>query len=95
MRDVLKFSANPGFLWIELSLPDAIRAAYEAGFVAVEYHWPYAIPVQQLARALNQTGLPMLGLNTQPGDVSQGEMGLSALAGRESEAKAAIDRALE
>ncbi|MEN8934506.1 MAG: isomerase, partial [Planktotalea arctica] len=37
----MKFSANLGFLWSELSLPDAIRAAKAAGFDAVECHWPY------------------------------------------------------
>ena len=32
----MKFSANLGFLWTDRSLPDAIRAAKEAGFDAVE-----------------------------------------------------------
>jgi len=36
-----EFSANLGFLWSELPLPDAIRAAKRAGFHAVECHWPY------------------------------------------------------
>jgi hydroxypyruvate isomerase len=36
----------------------------------------------------------MLGLNTRRGDVSGGENGLSALPGREAEARAAIDEAL-
>ncbi|MEL7087640.1 MAG: isomerase, partial [Planctomycetota bacterium] len=31
----MRFSANLGFLWTELSLPDAIRAAKRAGFDAV------------------------------------------------------------
>ena len=32
----MKFSANLGFLWQELPLADAITAAKEAGFDAVE-----------------------------------------------------------
>lgn len=91
----MRFSANLGFLWTELSLPDAIRAAKAAGFEAVECHWPYETPARDVHAALVETGLPMLGLNTRRGDVSIGENGLSALPGRESEARAAIDEALD
>ena len=90
----MKFSANLGFLWNELSLPDAIRAAKTAGFDAVECHWPYDTPTTAVNEALAETGLMMLGLNTVRGDVSGGENGLSALPGREVEAKAAIDQAI-
>ena len=90
----MKFSANLGFLWSDLSLPDAIRAAKMAGFDAVECHWPYDTPSEEVTQALVETGLPMLGLNTRRGDVSAGENGLSALPERESEARAAIDEAL-
>jgi hydroxypyruvate isomerase len=87
-----RFSANLGFLWAELALPDAIRAAAAAGFDAVECHWPYDVPAADVAAALSETGLPMLGLNTRRGGA--GENGLSALPRRESEARAAIDEAL-
>lgn len=92
---MMRFSANLGFLWTELSLPDAIRAAKQAGFDAVECHWPYDTPAKDARAALDETGLPMLGLNTRRGDVAGGENGLSALPGREGEARAAIDEALE
>jgi hydroxypyruvate isomerase len=42
--------------------------------------------------ALTETGLKMLGLNTHRGE--PGENGLSALPGREDEARAAVDQAL-
>ncbi|NDR58400.1 hydroxypyruvate isomerase family protein [Aliiruegeria sabulilitoris] len=87
-----KFSANLGFLWTEHSLPDAVRAAKAAGFDAVECHWPYETPAEDVAAALKETGLTMLGLNTVRGN--PGENGLCALPGREAEAKAAIDQAL-
>ncbi|MBN8293969.1 TIM barrel protein [Rhodobacter sp. NTK016B] len=86
------FSANLGFLWTELPLPDAIRAAADAGFRAVECHWPYETPPDAVARALAETGLPMLSLNTRPG--AAGDFGLAALKGREDEARAAIDDAI-
>ncbi|WP_306752454.1 hydroxypyruvate isomerase family protein [Paracoccus actinidiae] len=91
----MKFSANLGFLWNGLPLPDAIRAASAAGFAAVECHWPYTIAAGETRDALHETGLSMLGLNTRRGDVTIGENGLSALPGREAEACAAIDEALD
>ena len=90
----MQFSANLGFLWAELSLPDAIRAAKAAGFEAVECHWPYATDPGEVRAALAETGLKMLGLNTARGDVAGGENGVSALPGREADARAAIDQAL-
>ena len=88
----MKFSANLGFLWKDLPLPDAIRAARAAGFDAVECHWPYDTPVPDVAEALAESGLPMLGLNTRRG--GPGENGLAAVPGREAEARAAIDEAI-
>ena len=90
----MKFSANLGFLWTEKTLPDAIRAAQKAGFDAVECHWPYATPPAQVADALKETGLQMLGLNAPRGDASKGENGLSALPDRVQDARAAIDQAI-
>lgn len=90
----MKFSANLGFLWTDRSLPDAIRAAKTAGFDAVECHWPYDIPAEEVKAALIETGLTMLSLNTRRGDVTAGDNGLSAIPGREDEARTAIDEAI-
>lgn len=90
----MKFSANLGFLWSELPLPDAIDAAAKAGFDAVECHWPYDTPASEVAAALERNDLPLLCLNTSRGDVGAAENGLSALPGREADARAAIDEAL-
>lgn len=91
---MIRFSANLGFLWTDLPLPDAIREAAEAGFQAVECHWPYHESVSEIRQALTDTGLPMLGLNTLRGDVSNGDNGVSAIVGRESEARDYIEQAL-
>ena len=91
---MIRFSANLGFLWNTLPLPDAIRAAKQAGFQAVECHWPYETPATDVRAALDETGLSMLGLNTRRGDVADGENGLAAVAGRENEARKYIDEAL-
>ncbi|MEO1745149.1 MAG: TIM barrel protein [Pseudomonadota bacterium] len=88
------FSANLGFLFSDRPLPEAIIAAKAAGFDAVECHWPYDVPTADMNAALSETGLKMLGLNTRRGNVDQGENGLAALPGRESEARDAIDEAI-
>lgn len=88
----MQFSANLGFLWADLALPGAIRAAAAAGFDAVECHWPYDHDPAAIAAALAETGLAMLGLNTLRGGPN--ENGLAALPGREAEARAGIDRAI-
>jgi 2-dehydrotetronate isomerase len=89
-----KFSANLGFLWPELALPDSIRAAKQAGFDAVECHWPFDVPPDAVNDALAETGFTMLGLNAPRGDVAGGENGMAALSGREADAREAIDQAV-
>jgi hydroxypyruvate isomerase len=89
-----RFSANLGFLWSGMDLPDAIRSAHRAGFAAVECHWPYDQDVGAVRAALAETGLPMLGINTRKGP-DEGNFGLAALPGREAEARAAIDEAFD
>jgi len=85
----MRFSANLGFLWTDRPLPEAIRAAAGAGFDAVECHWPFDTPPDRVRAALTDTGLPMLALNTRPGN----SFGLAALPG--PAARAAIDEALD
>jgi hydroxypyruvate isomerase len=90
----MRFSANLGFLFTEFGLPDAVRAAHRAGFAAVECHFPYATPLPALKAALDETGLPLLALNTAPGDIAAGDFGLAALPRRSAEARDAIDTAI-
>lgn len=89
----LRLSANLGFLWADLALPDAIEAAARAGFDAVECHFPYDQDRAAVRAALRETGLPLLGLNTRRGGA--GDFGLAALPGREAEAREAIAEALD
>ena len=83
---MIRFSANLGLLWSDLPLPDAIRAAAQAGFDAVEFQWPYDYDPKAVRAALEETGLPLLSLNTERGPVSKGAFGTCARldAGRQS-----------
>ncbi|MEM1376625.1 MAG: TIM barrel protein [Pseudomonadota bacterium] len=89
----MKFSANLGFLWVDRPLPDRIRAAKAAGFDAVECHFPYEHPVEEIKGVCDETGLRMLGINTAPGPEEC--FGMAALPGREVEAIALIDQAID
>ena len=37
----IKVSANLGFLWVNHSIPEAIKKASKFKFDAIEFHWPY------------------------------------------------------
>lgn len=89
----MKFSANLGFLWAQLPLDVAIRRAHAAGFNAVEMHWPFASDRAAVKQALADTGLPLMGLNTDRGPA--GQNGWCALVGQTQNAHAAIDQALD
>ena len=91
---MLRFSANLGFLWKELALPDAIAAAAKYGFDAVECHWPFEVPSIEIKYALSQTNLKMIGLNTRLGNIEAGDFGVAACFGREDEAFGYIEEAV-
>lgn len=86
-----RFSANLGFLWTDRPLAEAIHAAAMAGFAAVECHFPYDQPRSDITRALADTGLPMLGLNTVKGNSG----GLAAQPDQIEAARASILQAVE
>jgi len=88
-----RYSANIGFLWDHLPLPERIGAAADAGFDAVECHFPYEYPAPEIKLALTSVGLPMLGLNTGLGP--DGCFGLAAIAGAEDKARELIDQAID
>lgn len=91
----MRISANLGFLYTDLPLIEQVHAAARDGFDAVEFHWPYATDPAALRKALAETGLPGLALNTRRGDVAAGEFGLASLPGRAAEARALIAEAVD
>lgn len=89
-----RFSANVGLLWPGRPLLERLDAAAQAGFRAVEMHWPYEIPAAAVAQRCKHHGLKLRGINTSPGNFSKGERGLAALAGREEEFQKTFDQAV-
>lgn len=88
-----QYSANIGFLWEHLPLPERIAAAVANGFDAVECHFPYGYNATEIKVALTSAGIPMIGLNTALGPA--GSFGLAAVTGKESQARALIDQAID
>lgn len=89
-----RFSANLGFLWSHLPLLERIERAADAGFKAIELHWPYDTPAEAVRNACAARGLALLGVNTIVGDATKGEFGLGAVAGCEADFQAAVDQSL-
>ena len=89
-----KLSANLGFLWSNLPLLERIDRAAEAGFRAVEMHWPYDTDPVSVKDACARHGIKLLGINTPLGDVSAGESGLAALPDRQGDFQAGFHQTL-
>ncbi len=89
-----RFSANIGFLWPELSFVERIRAAADAGFTAVECHFPYEESQDSVRGALAETGVQLLGLNTRLGVNGPEDFGVAARPDRVEEARTYIDEAI-
>jgi 2-dehydrotetronate isomerase len=75
---MLKFSANLSTLFQDRPLAERIAAARAAGFGAVEMWFPYDVPPARLRDTLREHDLPMIGINTAPGNVGAGDWGLAA-----------------
>ena len=91
----LEYSANIGFLWSDLPLPERIVAAKKAGFDAVECHFPYEYPAKEIADLLKINDIPMIGLNTLLSPPCDSYFGVAALEGKEELARQYIDKAIE
>jgi hydroxypyruvate isomerase len=92
---MIRLSANLGFMWPGLSLPERIAAAGRAGFRAIELHWPYDTPASETKAAMMAAGVQLLGINTVVGDAQKGEFGLGALPGRERDFAASFRQSLD
>ena len=91
---MLRFSANLGFLWPDRPLLDRIDAAGKAGFKAIELHWPYAVPAEEVAAACKRHDITLLGINTNVGSGDDAHVGLAAVPGREKDFEALFDQSL-
>jgi hydroxypyruvate isomerase len=90
-----RFNANLTLLFNELDFLDRFGAAREAGFSGVEYLFPYAYPIADLVRRLEDNGLAQVLHNLPAGDWAAGERGIACLPGRSTEFRRGVDQAIE
>lgn len=78
----MEYDVNLSILFTELELLRRPEAARAAGFGAVEFWWPFAEPVpadaevEWFARAIEDSGVRLVGLNFYAGDMPAGERGV-------------------
>ena len=89
-----RFSANLGFLWTDRPLLDRTEAAADAGFKAIELHYPYDVPAADLKKAYLKRGLKLLGINTQIGPGPSGHRGYAAVPGYEAAFRQLAEQAI-
>ncbi|XP_024114588.1 putative hydroxypyruvate isomerase isoform X2 [Oryzias melastigma] len=92
----LKFCANLSWLFTELpDLSRRLQAAAAAGFQAVEAAWILDSNLQELQRVKESAGVELVLLNTPPGDLKAGDLGLGAVPGREAEFRRGLEQTVD
>ncbi|CAG0917533.1 unnamed protein product [Notodromas monacha] len=88
----LKLAANISMMFTEVgTLLERYGAAKCAGFSAVECAFPYDFSAEDVGRALETAGVEQVLINSPPGNLDVGELGLAALPGREKEFLQSLD----
>jgi hydroxypyruvate isomerase len=90
-----RFCANLTMMFNEVPFLDRFEEAAKAGFKAVEFLFPYDFPAAEIRARLDGNGLEQVLFNMPPGDWAAGERGTAALAGRQSDFRASVEKALE
>jgi hydroxypyruvate isomerase len=92
-----RYDVNLSILFTELPLPERPAAAAATGFDAVEFWWPFpvAVPsdseIDTFARAIEDAGVQLVGLNFFAGDMPGGDRGLVSWPARSEEFRDNID----
>jgi hydroxypyruvate isomerase len=82
-------------MYTEKPFLERFAAAAADGFKGVEFLFPYEYTADELAQALNDSGLSQVLFNSPPGNWENNERGLSSIPGRESEFLDGVDKAIE
>ena len=92
---MLRFAANISFLFTELPFMDRFAAAAEAGFSAVEFHYPYDHSPREVRALLDHYRLVPVLINIRPGLPALGEWGFAGVPGRENSFRLCVAEAIE
>jgi hydroxypyruvate isomerase len=94
---LLPYLANCSLLFTEEPLLRRPAAARAAGFGAVEFWWPFAVPVPSdrevdaFTAAIEEGGVTLAGLNFFAGDLAGPDCGVLSIPGRSAEFRDNID----
>ncbi|HEX2117016.1 MAG TPA: TIM barrel protein [Alphaproteobacteria bacterium] len=85
-----RFCANISMLFTELPMVERPAAARAAGFEAIEVQFPYIVPLDDFAKAVEKAGVKVALINFPAGDFDKGDRGLGALPSRKAEFRAGV-----
>jgi hydroxypyruvate isomerase len=88
-----RFCANISMLFAERPLLERPAAARAAGFTAIEVQFPYTVPLDDFARAVENAGVAVALINFPAGNAEKGDRGLGALPSRKTEFRAGVAEA--
>ncbi|HRK23519.1 MAG TPA: hydroxypyruvate isomerase [Beijerinckiaceae bacterium] len=90
-----RFAANLSMLFNEHAFLDRFEAAAKAGFLGVEFLFPYAEDKAVLAEKLAANGLTQVLFNLPPGNWDAGERGIACLPDRVGEFQDGVGKAID
>src|SRR5437762_5816263 len=90
-----KLAANLTMLWNEIDFLDRFDAAAKAGFIGVEYLFPYAYPKEALAERLQRNRLTQVLHNLPAGDWAKGDRGNACDPARVGEFEDGVGKAID
>ena len=91
---MIRFAPNLYHLFLELPIRERFAAAAKIGCAAVEWHFPYELPKDELKSLLGALGLEFTYC-VVPADWAGGVRGLGAQPGKQDEFRRAADQALD
>ncbi len=90
---MLRFSANLSFLFLDRPFLDRFAAAAANGFKAVEFHFPYVFPIDEVVDAARRAAVEVVLFNFPAGDWAAGERGIACLPDRVAEFREGVELA--
>lgn len=83
----LNFAANLSFMFTEVPFSQRFGAAAKAGFKGVEFLFPYDYSPVEISELVKQAGVTLALHNLPPGNWGDGDRGIAAIAGRQSDTR--------
>jgi hydroxypyruvate isomerase len=90
----MKFAANISFMFNEWPPLERFKCAADAGFTHVEFLFPDEHDLDDVARAIKDSGVQMILFDSDRGDFAKGERGYLCHPGQEERFQKGMDEAL-